>query len=1075
MKTKSIFITALFFFFNLILFSQSTPQIIPPQGHGIFPHDFDIHSNSKTIATCGLDRKIVLWDIRTGIPYLSVIGHRAEIRSIRYSWNGEYIITASPDSTVNIWNSETLKLVKSIHTKTQNLYAEFNRTTTQIVVACTNGSAKIYDLNGRLVTEIKAHDNIVNCAIFSTNGSLIFTGGEDHYLRAFMIDSKKRLLDWNVEAPVQQMFFDAFNTVLAVHSSNGRAELILMPNFNSYGAVPVETTSYFGAIKYVSNIDISPDNNFFAYSDKKGQIFIADAKTKFARGFQSTHTDFISKVKYTWDMKYLVSLGHDNKMTIANLHNFDIEKSQQMPVRIVKQESDYPKDIYFDHNDRFYIRGFHTYDFDLRTGEIENSLVSLNRINELKKRMQQIPTSDKFTFLVDSLRNVVLVEDSKTVTDPSFYYIDPTRSILVSGFKGELYTLNLKTNKQISQFKYDYDNLKPRKIIVTNQAEIGILETTNLTWMNSSGKKLWNYKNKGLTDVDASDNGQSIVLGAFGNQLTILNSQGKVTHQHIIKDASIESVKFNHKGNQIAVTGFDPYLATIDTEKGTTLWRTSYADGALATMVFDQKDRLLAIIGGDRMAQIFDIKPKMEKRIYQVFPMRDYGMLVCNKDNYYTATRDAIENLAFSYKSSIYTCDQFDLYYNRPDLVVADSPYKDEDYLNLLTTAYQKRVKSVKSPNSMLNNVSSQVNIVNIGEFANYVTTKDITLVVEAKDSVNNLQNIQIWLNGVPLYGKEGKRISGKNYTENIKIDLVTGANNIKIAATNSVGMESLKSTMHINYENEKKPNLYIASIGVSDYKDNRFDLKYAAKDAADFMATMEKSSSFGKVNKKLITNADVTKENITSLKTFFNQADRDDVVILFVAGHGVLDKNFDYYFATNDLDFDNPSAKGLSYIELEKVLDQIRAIKKLLLMDTCHSGELDKEDVKEDLVINVEKDPNITFRTAGAKLTSSSNATKTTLLVKELFADIRQNSGTTVISSSSGLEFSMESNQWKNGLFTYCLINGLKTKSTDLNNDGSISVSELQQYIKTTVYEKSGGRQIPTFRVQNIEMDFKL
>ncbi len=320
------------------------------------------------------------------------------------------------------------------------------------------------------------------------------------------------------------------------------------------------------------------------------------------------------------------------------------------------------------------------------------------------------------------------------------------------------------------------------------------------------------------------------------------------------------------------------------------------------------------------------------------------------------------------------------------------------------------------------------------------------TQIVEAKDSVNNLQNIQICLNGVPLYGKEGKRISGKNYTKNIKIDLVTGTNNIKIAATNSKGMESLKSTMHINYENEKKPNLYITCIGVSDYKDDRFDLKYAAKDAADFMATMEKSGSFGTINKKLITDAAVINENIATLKSFFEKAERDDVVILFVAGHGVLDKNFDYYYATNDIDFDNPSARGLTYSELEKVLDQIKAIKKLLLMDTCHSGELDKEDVQEDLAVNEEKDPNVTFRTTGVKISSSSSAVKTSILVKELFADILQNSGTTVISSSSGLEFSMESEQWKNGLFTYCLINGLQSKSADLDRDRFISVYELQQ-----------------------------
>jgi WD40 repeat protein/uncharacterized caspase-like protein len=1074
---KSLRYIALLFtvFFHLVSWTQETPQLIAPQGHGIFPHDFDIHSNSKTIATCGLDRKIVLWDIRTGIPFLSVVAHRAEIRSIRYSWNGEYLITASPDSTVKIWNSQTLELIKSIPTKSQNLYAEFNRNTTQIVVACTNGSAKVYNLNGELVTEIKAHDDVVNCAIFSTNGNLIFTGSEDHYLRGFMIDTKKRLLDWNLEAPVYQMFFDAFNTVMVVHSTNGRAELILMPEFKSYGAVPVETTDYFGSIKYVSNIDVSPDNNYFTYADKKGQVFIADAKTKIARGFQTTHDDFISKVKYSWDMKHLVTLGHDNKMTIANLHQFDFEKSQQMPVRIVKQESDYPKKMYFDHNDNLYIRGFHTYDFNLRTGEIDHSNVHLNNMAEIKRKCQSITTPNKLKFFIDTLRNVVLVENNTTITDPSSFYFDPSRSYLVATYEDMLYTFDLKKNSFAESFRYDYEKIQPRKIIITKNKEIGILETQVLTWYHSSGKKLWDFKYKGMTDIDASLNGNKIVIGAFGKELNILDNTGKKLFKHVITDASIESVQFNHSGNQVAVTGYESTLAVINSETGSTFWKIDYPNGGLSVMCFDKKDRILAIAGADRVIHLYDLLPKKEQPIYKVFPMRDNGILVCNGDNFYTATKNAIENLAFSYKSALYTCDQFDLYYNRPDLVLSVSPYKDDAYVEMLSAAFEKRMKTIKNPATLSNNNSAVVNILNMGEFANYVTDKQITLTIEAKDSVNALQSIQIWLNGVPLYGKNGKPITGRSYQENISLDLVTGANNIKIAAINSVGMESLKSTMEVNFESAKKPNLYIACIGVSNYKDSQYNLKYAAKDASDFLATMEKSGSFEKVNKKLLTNEAVTKESLMALKTFFEQAGRDDVVMVFVAGHGVLDSDFNYYYATNDIDFNDPSKRGMAYADLENVLDNIKAIKKLLLMDTCHSGELDSEDVKEELAYNEKLEEGISFRNASTKNYSAKSSASTSLLVKELFADIRQSTGTTVISSSSGLEFSMESDQWKNGLFTYCLIQGIQSKNADFNKDGVISISELQQYIKTTVFEKSGGRQVPTFRVQNIEMDFIL
>ena len=74
-----------------------------------------------------------------------------------------------------------------------------------------------------------------------------------------------------------------------------------------------------------------------------------------------------------------------------------------------------------------------------------------------------------------------------------------------------------------------------------------------------------------------------------------------------------------------------------------------------------------------------------------------------------------------------------------------------------------------------------------------------------------------------------------------------------------------------------------------------------------------------------------------------------DDVVIVFVAGHGVLDEKLDFYFGTYDMDFNNPKGRGLSYDELESVIEDIPARRKLILMDACHAGELDKEDVELD------------------------------------------------------------------------------------------------------------------------------
>ncbi len=68
--------------------------------------------------------------------------------------------------------------------------------------------------------------------------------------------------------------------------------------------------------------------------------------------------------------------------------------------------------------------------------------------------------------------------------------------------------------------------------------------------------------------------------------------------------------------------------------------------------------------------------------------------------------------------------------------------------------------------------------------------------------------------------------------------------------------------------------------------------------------------------------------------------------MVVFFAGHGVLDKQLDYHFVTTDFDLKNPPARGLPYESIEGLLDGIPARHKLLMMDTCHSGEVDAEAV---------------------------------------------------------------------------------------------------------------------------------
>ncbi|MEQ6118188.1 hypothetical protein AAOP42_01585, partial [Reichenbachiella sp. MALMAid0571] len=93
--------------------------------------------------------------------------------------------------------------------------------------------------------------------------------------------------------------------------------------------------------------------------------------------------------------------------------------------------------------------------------------------------------------------------------------------------------------------------------------------------------------------------------------------------------------------------------------------------------------------------------------------------------------------------------------------------------------------------------------------------------------------------------------------------------------------------------------------------------------------------------------------------------------------------------------------------------------------------------------------------------------------LMQELFADLRKGTGAVVISSASGAEFALESDAWKNGVFTYSILEGLEGKKCDKDKDGSVQVSELKDYVFDRVSELTNGKQHPTSRRENLEFDF--
>ena len=456
--------------------------------------------------------------------------------------------------------------------------------------------------------------------------------------------------------------------------------------------------------------------------------------------------------------------------------------------------------------------------------------------------------------------------------------------------------------------------------------------------------------------------------------------------------------------------------------------------------------------------------------------------VIWNNNGYFTSSKKGAKYVGYhvnqgkNKEAKFYPFDQFDIKYNRPDIILKDLGLADSGTIDLYERAYYKRLKRMGIAEEDL---QAEIHAPVLHITKQVQQGGLLKLSFKAADEKYALSRIHVFVNDVPVYGRRGLEIKEKNlqnYTATLDVELMNGENKVEVSVLNNKGVESLRETVYATNNDAGPGDLYIISLGVSSYKNPKFNLAYAAKDAEDMITAFEGNEVYETMHQEVMINEQVTRENILELKAFLQGAKTNDVVILFVAGHGVLDKNLDYYYCTYDVDFQDPGTRGVSYAELEELFDGIKAIRKLLIMDTCHSGELDKDDV-ETVSEPIPGSGDLVFRSgeSATVIRERQGLKKTNEAVKEMFNDLNRGTGTTVISSAGGAEFAIESDQWKNGLFTYCMLNGLKSREADLDKDGRIFISELKAYVSNAVAHLSNGKQLPAARFENISLDYAI
>jgi hypothetical protein len=368
---------------------------------------------------------------------------------------------------------------------------------------------------------------------------------------------------------------------------------------------------------------------------------------------------------------------------------------------------------------------------------------------------------------------------------------------------------------------------------------------------------------------------------------------------------------------------------------------------------------------------------------------------------------------------------------------MAEQQAKEKELMARLEQAEAEKLKpsknppliAIASPKDGTSVDFEYISIAGVAESGKGIAQLEI-LVNQQAASRKNQRDLQ-------LVARDLKQV---DFSENIR--LREGKNEIVVVAQDSEGLVAQK-TLSIQLI-KKRGEVWAVVIGISRYKGIP-SLKYAANDAREFYRYLAEVNAVPKDHIWLLLDEEATLDNLKSTlgTQLRRQAGKDDMVIIYLAGHGATEKDatspdgdgLEKYILPYNANPKDLYASAMPMSEVARIFNRISSERLVFISDTCYSGASGGRTVP----------------VLGARAN-----------VSGAFLDrLSQGKGRVIITASDANEVSVEKDDLKHGVFTYYLLEALRGQG-DTDKDGVITVDEVYRYVSMKVPQATGQDQHP-------------
>ena len=321
------------------------------------------------------------------------------------------------------------------------------------------------------------------------------------------------------------------------------------------------------------------------------------------------------------------------------------------------------------------------------------------------------------------------------------------------------------------------------------------------------------------------------------------------------------------------------------------------------------------------------------------------------------------------------------------------------------------------------------------------ISERMVKLQIQVIDSGSGARDLRLFRNGSLVKVWHGDVAGDVEAT----VPIVAGDNRFVAYAFSRTNIKSADSILDLHGADSLRTasTAHVLAIGINQYANENFNLKFAVPDAQAFgenlRAAISKAGSYASTDVTYLVNQDATKANILAALEKLKQTARpEDSIFVYYAGHGTAEGSR-FYLVPHDLGYsgareglDNDAMKSvltssISDLELQEKFEGIDAGEIVLLIDACNSGQALESEEKRRGLMN-----------------------------SRGLAQLAYEKGMYVLAAAQGYQAAIEAAELGHGYLTYTLVEeGLKTTAADKSpQDGQVWIREWLDYSTLRVPE---------------------